>query len=109
MMDMRDRDNAPAPAPPISGAGAPLEELTANQMQAATRASKRRPGRPRGARSSDTVALLARLREYQDAGIDLLDALVSIGEDRKLPWGVRLAAMRHVCGAMLGRVGGPPT
>ncbi len=109
-MDMRDRDNAPAPALPTSGAGATLGDMTASamQMQTAAKASMRRPGRPRGSRNSDTVGLLARLGEYQAAGIDLLDALASIAEDRRQPWGVRLAAARHVCGLMLGRVGSPP-
>jgi hypothetical protein len=102
------QDNAPAAVADINATAATLEQMTANEMQAATRASKRRPGRPRGARSSDTVALLARLRQYEDAGIDLLDGLIAISEDRSQAWGVRLAAMRHVCGAMLGRIGGPP-
>jgi hypothetical protein len=38
----------------------------------------------------------------------MVDALASITEDRRQPWGVRLAAARHVCGLMLGRVGSPP-
>jgi hypothetical protein len=108
MMDMRDRDNAPAPALPISGAGATLGDMTANAMRAAAKAPMRRPGRPRGSRNSDTVGLLARLGEYREAGIDLVDALASIAEDRRQPWGVRLAAARHVCGLLLARVGSPP-
>ena len=105
---MMDRaDNMPAAVAPIDAAAAGMDGLTANQLAAGVRASKRKPDRPRGARSSDTVALLARLRRYEDAGIDLLDGLIAISEDRSRAWGVRLAAMRHICGAMPGRVGGP--
>jgi len=108
MMDMRNQDNAPAPALPVSGAGAPIEGLTADELAGLAKRSKRKPGRPKGSRNSDTVGLLARLGEYEDAGVDLLDALASITEDRTQPWGVRLAAARHIAGVLLGRVGGPP-
>jgi hypothetical protein len=106
---MMDRaDNVPAAVAPIDAAAATLEGLTATGLAAAAKRERRKPGRPKGSRNSDTVGLLARLREYEDAGVDLLDALASIAEDRQQPWGIRLAAARHIAGVLLGRVGGPP-
>jgi hypothetical protein len=105
MMD--HADNVPAVAAPIDAATA-TDEMNANAMRAAAKVSLRRPGRPRGSRNADTVGLLKRLAEYREVGVDMVDALASITEDRRQPWGVRLAAARHVCGLMLGRVGSPP-
>jgi hypothetical protein len=106
MMD--HADNVPAVAAPIDAATATEDQMNANQMRVAAKASMRRPGRPRGSRNADTVGLLKRLAEYREVGVDMVDALASIAEDRRLSWGVRLAAARHIAGLMLGRVGSPP-
>jgi hypothetical protein len=66
---------------------------------------RRRRGRPRGSVNVVTKGLAARVgRLMSDANLDMLESLSTVAEDRNEGLPTRLAALKLLFGAMVGRV-----
>jgi hypothetical protein len=76
----------------------------AEMLNAARVAVARRLGRPPGSLNNRTKAIAVRVANLMASGLDMLDALAVVAEDKAAPVDQRLAALRLMFGALACRV-----
>ncbi len=81
---------------------APLSR--ADMLTEARATVARRIGRPPGSINVRTRDIAMRVRNLMDSGLDMVDALAVVAEDKTASLDQRLFALRLLFGAMAGRI-----